>query len=159
MELDVDPIRDIYNHYVLTSTCTFDIEPRPPEPPEVWLSQHPASYPAIVACDGDKVVGWATLSPHRTRCAYQNTVESSVYIHRDQHRRGIGRQLMKDLVQRAATLGHHTILAGIADHQQASLRLHEALGFTSVGCLREVGYKFGRWIDVDWMQLLFWRES
>ena len=103
---------------------------------------------------GDSLVGWASLSPYHTRSAYPRTVESSVYVASSRHRRGIGRALMQDRISRAREAGHHTIIAGIDAEQAPSIALHESLGFVRVAHLRQVGFKFDRWLDVIYAQLM-----
>ena len=107
---------------------------------------------------GGRVVGWAALSAWKSRCAYARSVEVSVYIRHDLHRRGLGRALMLDLIERAQAAGHHTIIGGACTEQAASLALQESLGFERVACFREVGYKFGRWLDVAYMKLLLGQQ-
>jgi phosphinothricin acetyltransferase len=100
------------------------------------------------------VVGWGSLAPYHERSAYRNTVENSVYVHHKYYRRGIGAALLGDLVGRARALGHHAIIAGIDGEQPASVALHVRFGFQKVGHLKQVGFKFGRWLDVIYMQLI-----
>lgn len=150
---DIPAVSDIYNHYVQTSTCTFAVAPEGPAYWDAWLAAHVAAHPAIVAVEADRIVGWGTLSRWNSRCAYSFTVEDSVYVHPKCHGQGIGRAILADLIRRARLLGHRSIIAQIADHQQASERLHERCGFEQVGCLRGVGHKFDRWIDVAIWQL------
>ena len=99
-----------------------------------------------------QVVGWASLRRFRTKAAYRYTAENSVYVRKDCHAEGIGTALMRRLVDVGADSGFHTIIAGIAGDNPASLRLHRRFGFEIVGVEREVGYKFERWINVTWMQ-------
>jgi phosphinothricin acetyltransferase len=108
----------------------------------------------IVACDGSTVVGFGALSPWRSKAAYSTSVEDSVYVHRDHQGRGIGRLLLAELVSVATAHGFHALFARIVGGHEASIRLHEALGFEIVGTEREVGRKFGRWLDVVVMELL-----
>jgi phosphinothricin acetyltransferase len=153
---DLDAINAIYNHYVATSTCTYDRDPRSDEDAARWLAAHDDAHPATVAIDpaaGD-VIGWAALSPFRPRWGYRFTVEDSVYVRADRHGRGVGGALLADLVARARALGHHAILAIVSAEQDASVRLHARAGFTSVGTLSQVGHKFGRWLDLSVLQLL-----
>jgi L-amino acid N-acyltransferase len=106
---------------------------------------------------GGRVVGWAALSAWKSRCAYAPSVEVSVDVRHDLHRRGLGRALMLDLIERAQAAGHHTI-SGACTEQAASLALQESLGFERVACFREVRYKFGRWLDVAYMKLLLGQQ-
>ncbi|HVX83704.1 MAG TPA: GNAT family N-acetyltransferase [Phycisphaerae bacterium] len=149
---DLDAINDIYNHYVLHSTCTYQEDPSTAAQRAAWFAAHGARHPVTVAIDGGAIVGWASLSPFHARCAYRLTVENSVYVHPDHHRRGIGRALLRDLLDRAILLGHRQIVAVISADQLPSLALHRALGFRDAGLLRGVGFKFGRWLDVAYLQ-------
>jgi L-amino acid N-acyltransferase len=151
---DAAVISAIYNHYVLHSTATYQEQTESLDDRIRWLEAHHAELPVIVADENGEVVGWASLNRYHPRSAYRFTVESSVYIHHSHHRRGHGRALMLELIDRARALGYRTILAGISSDQAASLRLHETLGFREVAHFREVGYKFGRWLDVIYTQLL-----
>ena len=150
---DLPAINDIYNDYVLRSTCTYQTEPETMEARRAWFAAHGERHPVTVAVDGaGEVVGWGSLSPYHRRAAYGRTVENSVYVRPEQHRRGIGRALLADLIERAAAAGHHTIIAGIDAEQEPSVALHAALGFERVALLKEVGFKFGRWLHVIYMQ-------
>ena len=151
---DAEAIRNIYNHYVLNSTCTFQTQPESPEDRLTWLRNHGETHPVVVAEWNGEIVGWGSLSPWNSRCAYSRTVEASIYIHHDQHRKGIGLVLLEDLVARAKAAGHHTMIGGACTEQEASLGLQERLGFRRVALFREVGFKFGRWLDVAYAQLM-----
>jgi phosphinothricin acetyltransferase len=105
-----------------------------------------------VAVDGDVVVGFGSLSVWRERPAYSGSVEDSVYVQRDQRGRGIGKLLLEELVRLGADHGFHTVLARIVGGHEASIALHEACGFETVGVEREVGRKFKQWLDVVLMQ-------
>ena len=106
----------------------------------------------IVAVDGEDVLGWGSLSPFRTKAAYRYTTENSVYVREDQRGNGIGRLLLARLVAVASENGFRTVIARIAGDNPVSVRLHERQGFETVGIEREVGHKFGRWLDVVVMQ-------
>ncbi|MEI8280851.1 MAG: N-acetyltransferase family protein [Armatimonadota bacterium] len=147
-------INDIYNHYVLTSTCTFHLEPVSTQERLEWLAGHNDRYPVIVAVCKGQIVGWASLSPFRPRPAYAGTVESSVYVHHLHQRKGIGRLLMLDLISRAKALGYHSIIAGAEATQYGSIRLHEELGFEHVAQFKQVGFKFDTWLDTVFLQLM-----
>jgi L-amino acid N-acyltransferase len=151
-ESDLAPINAIYNHYVAHSTCTYQEEPETIESRDQWFRQHGEQHPVIVAQSDSKVVGWGSLSPYHRRSAYRRTVENSVYVHHQQHRRGIGSMLLEDLIFRARQAGHHAIIAGIDAEQTTSVALHAKFKFEKVGHLRQVGFKFGRWLDVIYME-------
>ncbi len=151
---DADTIRAIYNREVVTTTVTFDLVERTAAEQLVWIDEHTGGHPAIVAVDeeNDLVLGFASLSPYRSRPAYAPTVEDSVYVHPDQRGRGVGRLLLADLVELARDHGFHSIMARIVGGHEASIALHRACGFEEVGREREVGRKFGKWLDVVLMQ-------
>ena len=153
-EADLHSINEIYNHYVLHSTCTYQEEPEPIEGRRQWFLHHGEKHPVLVAESEGSVVGWGSLSAYHARSAYRRTVENSVYVHHQHHRRGIGSLLLKDLIERARALSHRAIIAGIDADQAASVALHARFGFEKVGHLNEVGFKFGRWLDVVYMQLV-----
>lgn len=150
---DADAIRDIYNLEVLESTVTFDLVPRSPQEQLTWLAEHGGAYPCIVAVEDDgTVLGWASLSPYKSRPAYATSVEDSVYVHREHRGRGVGRLLLAELIELAGHHGFHTVLARIVGGHEPSIGLHRTCGFELVGIEREVGRKFGRWLDVALMQ-------
>lgn len=154
VDTDLIAINDIYNHYVSLSTCTYQEQPDSLEAREQWLARHGAKLPVTVAVLEDRVVGWGSLSPFHSRSAFRHTVESSVYVHHKFHRQGIGSALLKDLIERAKQVGHHTIIAAIDSQQIPSLNLHERFGFVRVAHMKEVGFKFGKWLDVIDLQLI-----
>jgi phosphinothricin acetyltransferase len=134
---------------------TFDLVPRTHEEQLAWIAEHQGAHPAIVAEDGDEaVVGFASVSPYRSRPAYSTTVEDSVYVRADQRGRGVGRLLLSDLVDLSAAHGFHAIMARIVGGHAPSIALHQVCGFELVGVEREVGRKFSRWQDVVLMQRL-----
>lgn len=151
---DAEEIRAIYNVEVATSTATFDLTPRTLAEQEAWLREHSGAYPAIVAVEDGEVIGFAALSPFRDRPAYATTVEDSVYVRADRQGRGVGKALLTELLRLAAAHGFHAVIARIGGHNEASIALHRSCGFEIVGVEREVGRKFGRWLDVVEMQRL-----
>ena len=151
---DLPFIAGVMNHYIATSTCTFHLEPRPPEEDAAWFRDRTDAHPVTVAEADGHAAGFAYLSPWRPREAYRRSVEGSVYVHPERHPRGIGRVLLTDLIERARSLGHRTLLGGACTEAEASLALQRALGFRTVGVLKDVGYKFGRWLDVEHSQLM-----
>lgn len=152
-ESDLVAINDIYNHYVLHSTCTYQEELEPLGKRRQWFNHHGGKHPVIVAEASGDVVGWGSLSAYHPRSAYRHTVENSVYIHHQHHRKGIGSLLLQELIVRARSLGHRVIIAGIDGEQTASVALHTKFHFEKVGHLKQVGFKFGRWLDVIYMEL------
>jgi phosphinothricin acetyltransferase len=151
---DLPRINEIYNHYVTGSTCTYQEEPETLESRQAWFAAHGPTLPVIVAEDAGSVVGWGSLSPFRDRSAYRFTVENSVYVDAAAHRRGIGLAIMEELIARARSIGYRTIIAGIDADQPASVALHARLGFEPAARLNQVGFKFGRWLDVIYLQLM-----
>jgi L-amino acid N-acyltransferase len=159
-EADLAGILAIYNDAVATTTAVWndsvvDIENR-----RAWLAERGRQgYPVLVAVEQDNVLGYASFGDFRAWQGYRYTVEHSVYVHRDQRRAGIGAELLKVLIERARSLDKHVIVAGIEAANEPSLKLHERLGFKVVGRLEQVGTKFGRWLNLVFMQLLLERRS
>jgi phosphinothricin acetyltransferase len=151
---DAEAIRDIYNREVLESTVTFDLVPRSVAEQHAWIDAHSGGHPALVAVDGREVVGFASVSPYRSRPAYATTVEDSVYVRRDQQGQGVGAALLNTLVTRTRDHGFHSIIARIVGGHASSIALHRRCGFDEVGVERQVGRKFGQWLDVVLMQTL-----
>ena len=151
---DAEAIRAIYNREVSGSTVTFDLVPRSSEDQLAWMAAHAGAHPAVVAVDGHEVVGFGSLSPYRSRPAYATTVEDSVYVRADQRGKGVGRVVLSELVELSVIHGFHAVMARIVGGHDASIGLHRACGFELVGVEREVGRKFGRWLDVVLMQRL-----
>ncbi|MXV98716.1 MAG: N-acetyltransferase family protein [Acidimicrobiaceae bacterium] len=149
---DAEEIRRIYNYEVEHTTHTFDLVPRTLEDQQAWLQERAGALGVLVAELGGRVVGFSSLSEYRPRAAYRTSVESSVYVDETVRGRGVGRRLMQELVGLAQARGFHTMIARIAGGHQASVQLHEAVGFTTVGTEQEVGRKFGGWLDVVVMQ-------
>jgi L-amino acid N-acyltransferase YncA len=159
VESDLVAINDIYNHYVLHSTCTYQEEPESLENRWQWFKHHGEKHPIIVAEMKGHVVGWGSLSAYHARSAYRRTVENSVYIHHQHHRCGLGSLLLQELIVLARNLGHRAIIAGIDADQTASVALHTRFNFEKVGHLKQVGFKFGRWLDVIYMELILDRHG
>jgi phosphinothricin acetyltransferase len=152
---DLEGILAIYNDAVLHTTASYDYEPSTLAARAAWYEAHvQAGLPIFVAVDGASIVGWSALHTFRPKIGYRYTVENSVYVAADRRRQGIGRALLVPLIQCARELGMHAIIAGIDAENTASIQLHAGLGFVQVGHIREVGYKFDRWLDLVFMQLL-----
>ncbi|MGD0393912.1 MAG: N-acetyltransferase family protein [Acidimicrobiales bacterium] len=152
---DSESIRLIYNAEVTGSTATFDLVPRTSEEQLAWLADHRGPYPAVVATDDrDTVLGFGSLSEYKNRPSYATTVENSVYVDAARRGQGVGRALLEHLIELATQHGFHSVIARVGGDNLASIALHQACGFTLVGVEREVGRKFGRWLDVTVLQLL-----
>ncbi|MGC8778777.1 MAG: GNAT family N-acetyltransferase [Candidatus Caldatribacteriaceae bacterium] len=147
-EEDLTQITEIYNQAVLYTTATFHLYPRSIEEQEAWYQMHGERYPLIVAEENGTVVAWACLSPYSDREGYQYTVSDSIYVREEFRRQRIGYELLSYLLEEAKKLGYHSVVAFIARENIPSVRLHEKLGFEFRGVLREVGFKFQRWVDI-----------
>jgi L-amino acid N-acyltransferase YncA len=151
---DAEAIRAIYNVEVMGSTATFDIVERTLAEQIEWLDRHSGAHPAIVATERGQVCGFGSLSSYRDRAAYSTSVEDSVYVGAAWRRMGVGALLLAELVELATSHGFHTVIGRIAGGNEASVLLHERCGFQVIGIEREVGRKFGRWLDVTLVQRL-----
>ncbi len=149
---DAEAIRRIYNKEVTGSTVTFDLVPRTLRSQRTWIARHQGAHPALVAVEGSRVCGFASLSPFHERAAYSTTVEDSVYVDEDCRGKGVGRALLDELLVLATRQGFHTVIARTTADNGASIALHQACGFSLLGVEREVGRKFGRWLDVAILQ-------
>lgn len=153
---DLPALTTIYNHAVLRTTATMDTDPKTPEQRQSWFDDHTGDprYPLLVAELESVTVGWGTLSKWSDRIAYNGTVEDSIYIHEAYRGRGVGKVLLGELIDLGRAAHLHTIIARITSGNPTSIRLHTAFGFVTLGTMREVGRKFGAWIDVDMLQLM-----
>jgi phosphinothricin acetyltransferase len=152
LETDLGAITDIYNDAVLTTTATFDTEPKSAAEQLAWFRSHGGRFAVLVAAQDGVIVGWTSLSRWSDRPAYDGTAETSVYVKREYRGRGIGRQLEEAIINQARNSRFHTLIARIAGESTESLRLHESLGFLHIGTMKEVGRKFGRLLDVHMLQ-------
>lgn len=151
---DAEAIRAIYNLEVLESTRTFDMVARSLAEQRAWIDARSGAHATIVAVQGNEIVGFGSLSPYRNRPAYATSVEDSVYVRRDKQGGGVGRATLEELVKVATSHGFHAVFARIVEGHEASIAMHQRQGFELVGTEREVGRKFGRWLDVVLMQRL-----
>lgn len=149
---DAAAIAEIYNEAVLTTTATFDIEPKSIEERAHWLQSHDSRHPVLVAVSGGQVIGWASLTRWSERPAYDGTAETSFYVHSKHRGRGIGRKLKQAIIEEAQRLRYHTLIALVAEGSEASIHLNERAGFVRVGTLKQVGRKFDRLLDVHILQ-------
>ena len=151
---DIAGLTEIYNHYVLHTPITFDLEPYTLERRAEWLEQFSLTgrYRLLVAERGGEIAGYAGTTRFRAKAAYDTTVETTIYCAPGFTGKGIGWQLYSGLFQALAGEDIRTIVAGYTLPNPASAALHEQFGFRSVGVFREVGRKFGRYWDVAWME-------
>jgi len=151
---DLPALTALYNHYVIHTPVTFDLVPLEPEQRRGWFENHQTSrrHRLLVAEEHGELVGYASTGPWRPRAAYDTTVESSIYVRPGAVRRGIGRQLYTALFDGLADADVHTIVAGVTLPNEASVALHERLGFHRVGVFEDAGRKFDRFWDVAWFQ-------
>ena len=151
---DIPAVTAIYARHVLTGMATFEVDP--PSEAEMhsrWFKVVGAGWPYLVAMRGGEVIGYAYAAQFRDRAAYRHTGETSIYLSLDHVRQGIGRQLLEILIERARGAGFRQLIGVISDGEASgSIALHRACGFETVGLLRDVGEKFGRLIDVAFMQ-------
>ena len=159
-EADLAAMLAIYNDAVLTTTAVYDYQPRSSEQQVAWFkAKQEQDLPVLVAEDGGAIVGFASYGPFRPWPAYLHSVENSLYVAPEQRGRGIGSALLPALIQRAADRGLHTMIAGIDATNAASLRLHAKFGFERVAQFREVGWKFERWLDLAFLQLMLGKRA
>jgi phosphinothricin acetyltransferase len=151
---DAVAIAQVYNHYIQTSTATFDTEIKSTEERAAWIGGRPAEHPVLVVEQHGAVVAWGALSPLGERRAYRHSVEISAYVADGVTRQGVGPALAQALIDEAQRIGHHAIVARIVADNEHSLKMSLRLGFVEVGRMREVGYKFGRWLDLVLLELI-----
>jgi phosphinothricin acetyltransferase len=151
---DIQQICDIYNFYVKNTSITFEEDPVSSREMEERIKDVTASFPWYVYLDHGKLIGYAYASKWRGRCAYRYTVESTIYLKNDLVGKGIGSFLYAALLDDLRKRGVHAVLGAIALPNERSQRLHENLGFEIVARFKEVGSKFGKWVDVEFWELL-----
>lgn len=150
---DLPGLLEIYNDVIAKSTAVYRDEPASLEDRRQWLEARAAQgYPVLVAVDQSGVIGFASFGDFRAWPGYRFTVEHTVHIRADRRGQGVGGALMRPLIARAAEMGKHVMVAGVDAANDGSLRFHERLGFTRVAHFHEVGYKFGRWLDLVFLQ-------
>ncbi len=152
---DLPGILFIYNDAVLNTTAIWNETPVDLANRQAWFAdRQQRGYPVLVAVDeAGAVLGYASFGDWRAFEGFRNTVEHSVYVHPEARGRGIGRLLMQALIERARQIGKHVMVAGIEANNAASVKLHQQLGFVQTALMPEVGVKFGRWLDLAFLQL------
>jgi L-amino acid N-acyltransferase len=149
-------VRDIYNDAILNTTALYEYKPRSMAEVLHWFGgKASAGLPILAAInDHGDLCGFASYGPFRAHAAYKYTIEHSVYVHSDWRRQGVARQLLLALIAKAGEAQYRTMIGGIDAANAASIQLHLQLGFTAAGTVRQAGYKFGRWLDLAFYQLL-----
>lgn len=154
-EEDLVQLMDIYNEAILHTTATFDTEEKDIKNRQNWFYVHRGKYGLLVAADGSRVLGYAALSPYRSRAAYEETCELELYIRKDKRGEGIGTALLQRIVDYARRQTElHTIVSLITSENEGSIHIHKKEGFTHCGTIQDAGKKFGRYLNVDIYQLL-----
>ena len=156
LHADLPAIRDIYNDAVLNTTAIWNESAVDLGNRQAWFAARQAqAYPILVIVDSDNtVLGYASFGDWRPFDGFRHTVEHSVYVRSDQRGNGLGPQLMTALIERAKTCGKHVMVAAIESANAASIHVHKQLGFVTSGRMPQVGIKFGRWLDLTFMQLM-----
>ncbi len=145
----------IYNEVIANTTAVYDYNPHTLEMRRNWFeTKQQQGIPVFIATENDSVAGFSSYGPFRAWAAYKYSVENSIYVAAAHRGKGIGKQLMQPLIDSAIDKGMHTILAGIDASNEASIHLHKAFGFEQIAHMKEVGYKFNKWLDLVFMQLM-----
>jgi phosphinothricin acetyltransferase len=154
-ENDLSQLLNIYNDIILNSTAVYQYEVHTLQMRKEWFAaKQQQGFPVFVAEDNDRITGFSTIGSFRQWQAYKYSVENSVYVASDQRGKGIGKLLMQPLIDAAIQMDMHTIIAGIDATNEISLRLHKNFGFEEVAHFKQVGYKFNRWLDLKFLQLM-----
>lgn len=154
-ENDLPQILDIYNDAILNTTAVYDYEPHTLTMRAQWFeTKQQQGFPVFVAEDNNEILGFSSIGPFRAWAAYKYSVENSIYVKDGQRGKGIGKLLMQPLIDAAKEMKLHTIIAGIDADNKLSIEFHKQFGFEEVGSFKEVGYKFERWLDLVFMQLI-----
>ena len=155
VEQDLEQMLVIYNDIILHTTAVYDYKPHTIDMRREWFkTKQQQGFPVFVAEDNGTIVGFSSIGPFRAWAAYKYSVENSVYVAADQRGKGIGKQLIPPLIEAARQLQMHTIIAGIDATNDTSIALHRQFGFEEVAHFKQVGYKFGRWLDLTFLQLM-----
>jgi L-amino acid N-acyltransferase YncA len=155
IELDLSAILEIYNDVILTTTAVYSEKPHTLEMRTAWFRERKeAGFPVIVAEQDGVIVGFGTYGHFRVWPCYRFTVEHSVYVHKDKRGQGTSKILLNEIITLARNAGMHVLIAGIDSENEISLLLHQKFGFMQVARFKEVGFKFDRWLDLVFMELL-----
>jgi phosphinothricin acetyltransferase len=152
---DLPTIMEILNHAILNTTAVYSYELYTAEQMEAWFDEKiNHNFPIIVSTKGNQVTGFVTYGKFRMRPAYKYTVEHSIYVHHDFRQQGVANNLMKRIIEEAIAADVHTLLGGIDAENEISIQFHEKFGFKKVAHIKEAGFKFNRWLDLVFMQLI-----
>ncbi|CAN5622075.1 GNAT family N-acetyltransferase [soil metagenome] len=151
---DAAQIAELYNFYVKNTHHTFETEPLNVSEMQKRIAEISENYPYLVAENDDEILAYAYAAKYKSRLAYQHSVEVSVYVKNNVQQKGIGTELYEKLFDELSQKDIHAIIAGVALPNEASIRLHEKFGFEKIAHFREVGFKFGRWIDVSYWEMI-----
>lgn len=155
LENDLPQILDIYNDAILNTTAVYDYEPHTLEMRRQWFeTKQQQGFSVFVAEENNEVLGFSSFGPFRAWAGYKYSVENSIYIKDGQRGKGIGKLLMQPLIDAAKELKLHTIIAGIDADNKLSIDFHKQFGFVEAGHLKQIGWKFDRWLDLVFMQLI-----
>jgi len=152
---DLPQLLEIYNHVILHTTAVYDYQPHTLDMRRQWFeTKQQQGLPVFVAEEDGMILGFSSFGPFRAWAAYKYSVENSIYVKVDARGKGIGKTLLSPLIHASKALGMHTIIASIDATNEASLSLHKNFGFKEVAHFKQVGYKFGRWLDLKFLQLM-----
>jgi phosphinothricin acetyltransferase len=152
---DLPQVLEIYNDLILHTTAVYSNDPHTLEMRTEWFeTKEKQGFPVFVAEENNTILGFATFGPFRTWPGYKYTVENSVYVSAGSRGKGIGAQLLEKLIVAAKELDYHVMIAGIDADNISSIALHRKFGFVEVAHLKEVGFKFGRWLDLKFLELV-----
>lgn len=155
VESDLPAMLEIYNDVILHTTAVYEYQPHTLDMRRAWFNgRKEQGLPVFVAVEGDQVLGMSSFGPFRQWAAYQHTVEISVYVAAAARGKGIGKMLVQPLIDAARRMGKHTMVAGIDASNEASIALHRSFGFEEVARFKQVGWKFDRWLDLTFFQLM-----
>jgi L-amino acid N-acyltransferase YncA len=148
-------ILDIFNHAILTSTALYEYKPRTPEFMATWFeNKRRGNFPVVGLVEGEELVGFGSFGSFRPFPGYKYTVEHSVYVSAKHRGRGAGKRLLEEIIGLAREQNYHVLVGVIDARNSVSINLHKRLGFQLGGTIREAGFKFGKWLDVDFYQLV-----
>jgi len=155
-EKHLPEILEIFNEAILHSTALYDYKPRTMDNMISWYAdKQKGKYPVIGVFDNDRILlGFATYGSFRSRPAYKYTVEHSVYVRSDKRGKGLGTILLKEIIKCAGEQDVHVLVGGIDASNIESIKLHEKEGFVFCGTIKQAGYKFGKWLDLSFYQLI-----